>query len=151
MNKRKDELLDEFERISQATLKKSNRKLPTVISAMYTPSQLFISSSAKKSGRTSWTSANSSSEFDSIGLTKEPNMFIIQALEQCELFDGGEVRHRTQANCGEMLCLHLWSLCPTSRLKDLDCCLIVAVWLDKETGEVVVARPCQGNGCEVSS
>ena len=47
-----------------------------------------------------------------------------------------------------MICLHLWSLCPTSRLDDLDFCLIVAVWLDEDTGEVVVARPCQGGGCE---
>ena len=79
MNNRKDELLHEYERISQTTLKKNDRKLPTVMSVMYTPSKLFISSSAKKPGRVSWMGTKDSSELVSIGPLKEKNMFVIQA------------------------------------------------------------------------
>ena len=83
-----------------------------------------------------------------IDLLKEWNMFVIQALEQCEAIDEGEVCFRTPANCRERLCLYLWSLCPTSRLDHLDFCLIIAVWLDKVTEVVVPVRHCQGDGCE---
>ena len=143
---RKDDLVQEYERISKT--KKTGGKLPTTLCVMYTPSKLFISSSVRKSPAASWTKAIKSSEFASLGMVREWDTFVVKALKESELFDEGEVRHQTKANCAEMLCLHLWSLCQTSRLEDLDFCLFVTVWFDSEVEDVRIKRPCMGEGCE---
>ena len=115
---------------------------------MYTPSKLFISSSVRKPPAGSWTNTTKSSELASLGILREWDTFVVQALKEGALFDEGEVRHQTQANCAAMLCLHLWSLCQTSRLEHLDSCLFVTVWFDSEVGDVMIKRPCTGEGCE---
>ena len=143
---RKDELVQEYERISKT--KKTGAKLPTTLCVMYTPSKLFISSSVRKSPAASWTNAIQVTEPDSLDMPREWDIFVKKALKESELFDEGEVRHQTKANCAEMLCLHLWSLCETSRLEDLDSCLFVTVWFDSEVGDVSIKRPCTGEGCE---
>lgn len=143
---RKDDLVKEYERISKT--KKTGGKLPTTLCVMYTPSKLFISSSVRKSPAASWTNAIKSSEFAGLGMLREWDTFVVKALKESALFDEGEVRHQTKANCAEMLCLHLWSLCQTSKLEDLDFCLFVTVWFDSEVGDVRIKRPCTGEGCE---
>ena len=73
----------------------------------YTPSKLFISSSVRKPPAGSWTNTTKSSELASLGILREWDTFVVQALKEGALFDEGEVRHQTQANCAAIsVCIY---------------------------------------------
>ncbi|KAL8846249.1 MAG: hypothetical protein Q9221_008650 [Calogaya cf. arnoldii] len=151
MKNREKDLWLEFEHITNVTLKSRQRTLPTTMSVMLIKQRLFIASSVRKAPSISWIKAEKSARESAQGGRSYPpgvhNMFVVKALQQSNMYTKGSVSHRTQANCAEMVCLHLWSLMGASMLEDLKDAQIVTVWRDGEADSVEVKSPCEG-GCE---
>ena len=161
MKEKEQDIRDKYKRLWQTRTADDpkTKRLPTAISVFLAGGRyLFISSSARRAPAESWTGAINGTTIPYEERRMNPewtgSLFIIQALRKCELLENsvsyytGEILHQTHANCAEMLCLHLWSMKPTSDLTDLHASSVVTVWRDGSDGRIKIKPPCEGAGCD---
>ena len=130
---------------SSAALKFTMRKrAPTAVCVLFAADKLFICSSVRRLNGKSFINLISPDDID--------RQLIIQALKLADLYDDEEgensepeIGHDHQANCAELLALHLWSVSNTERLEHPDRFSLVTV--RQQAGETGVFAPCTPNGC----